>query len=373
MNVIEELLSNRWIIKSENPKLYYEIKDNAKEIRKKMQDKFGFSLIVNPLIAKLEKIPGKAEGWMGIQAFTTVLEYRMFCFLLMFLEEKEQEEQFVLSSLTEFIQVQFSDGEISWTNIRHRRGLVRVLQYAIKNKLILRYDGDEEYFLKDEHSEALYENTGISKYFMRNFMRDIMEFTKPEDFEQSEWIDMEEDRGIVRRQRIYRRLILSCGIYRDSKKDSEDFNYIRNYRRNIELDFQGLFPSQLHVHASSAFLVLEEDCSLGMTFPRNYALHDILLLTHYDLRKRIKQSQLQFDEHEIIQLSVIEYERIIKRLICKYNEKLPKKYQSISIEPELLAKTIRDLVISLGFAEIEGDCMYLYPILGKIQGCYREE
>ena len=93
MNCIEQLLQQRWILKKQNPQLYYEIKDNQKELRKKLQDRFGYVLIINPLLAKLEKIPGKAEAWMGIQEFETIQEYQMFCYLLMYLEDKEIEEQ----------------------------------------------------------------------------------------------------------------------------------------------------------------------------------------------------------------------------------------------------------------------------------------
>ena len=154
--------------------------------------------------------------------------------------------------------------------------------------MIISREGDEDYFLKDETSDILYENTGVSRYFIRNIPKDIMDFHEPEDFLQSEWFDMEEDRGIVRRQRIYRRLMLSCGVYHTAEEDKDDdFGYIRNYRRNIENDFQSLFPCQLHVHSSSAFLVLEEDCSMGKVFPKTHAYYDLLLIVHDDLRKRV--------------------------------------------------------------------------------------
>ena len=222
MKIIEELMNHRWILKSQDPQLYYEIKDNAKELKKKLQEKFGYALIINPYLVKLEKIPGKAEGWMGITEFETLMEYQMFCYLLMLLEDKEAGERFILSNICEFIQVQLPKGELEWTSLRARRQLVRVLQYALKMGMIISREGDEDYFLKDETSDILYENTGVSRYFIRNIPKDIMDFHEPEDFLQSEWFDMEEDRGIVRRQRIYRRLMLSCGVYHTAEEDKDD-------------------------------------------------------------------------------------------------------------------------------------------------------
>ena len=349
MRIIEELMNRRWILKSQDPQLYYEIKDNAKELKKKLQEKFGYALII---------IPGKAEGWMGITEFETLMEYQMFCYLLMLLEDKEAGERFILSNICEFIQVQLPKGELEWTSLRARRQLVRVLQYALKMGMI---------------SDILYENTGVSRYFIRNIPKDIMDFHEPEDFLQSEWFDMEEDRGIVRRQRIYRRLMLSCGVYHTAEEDKDDdFGYIRNYRRNIENDFQSLFPCQLHVHSSSAFLVLEEDCSMGKVFPKTHAYYDLLLIVHDDLRKRVKTSRLSLDQHEGITLRLEEYLAIVQRLIKKNNALLPKKYQIENRRVEDSAMDVCNLAQTLGFAQVQQENIYIYPVAGKITGTYAE-
>ena len=80
-----------------------------------------------------------------------------------------------------------------------------------------------------------------------------------------EWIDVNEDRGIVRRQRVYRKLLMSMGMYKDAESE-EDFAYLRNYRNMIQGDLAELFDCELHVHSSSAFLVLGEECRLGGVF-----------------------------------------------------------------------------------------------------------
>lgn len=372
MNMIEELMSKKWILKSKDPTLYYEIKDNTKELTKKMQDRFGYTLIVNPYMVKLEKIPGKAEAWMGIQEFQDIKEYQMFCFLLMFLEDKEIEEKFVLSNLTEYIQVQFKE-EIQWTSFRSRKQVVRVLQYALKQQLLIQMDGNDDSFLKDETSEVLYENTGLSRYFIRNFSRDIMEYKEPKDFLKSEWIDMDEDRGIVRRQRIYRRFLLSCGVYKAKGSDKDDdFGYIRNYRKAIENDFQSMFACQLHVYHSSAYLILEEDCNMGKNFPQNNALHDVLLIVQAHIRRRVKASAIKFDENETIEMKQQEYIALVARTVRNINAQLPKKYQAENKKPEELSQEIVNLAQSLGFIELEQEKIFIYPICGKIVGEYAE-
>lgn len=366
MNLIEELVNKRWILKSKESETYYKIKDNAKEIRKKIQEKFGYALIINPYLIKLEKIPGKAEAWMGIQEFQTLHEYQMFCYLLMYLEDKEVEDQFTLSEISEYIQVQFPSKEIDLTKFHIRKEIVRVLKYALKMNLFIQNDGNEDWFLQDENANALYENTGISRYFIRNFTTDIMDYNSPEDFLNSEWIGMDEDRGIVRRQRIYRRLLLSCGVYKSNGKDDEDFNYLRNYRRNIEHDFQSLFSCELHLHASSAYLNLLDDCSMGKVFPSRSTKDDILLLAHHTIYERVKKHLWEFDANEQLYIDLDEYLKAIQQMIKQQLDKLPKTYQAQGVDS--LAMMVLNYAQQLGFVELQGEKLLMYPVHGKLIG-----
>lgn len=36
--------------------------------------------------------------------------------------------------------------------------------------------------MEDQSGQVLYENTGASRYFMKNFSMDIMSYSEPEDF-----------------------------------------------------------------------------------------------------------------------------------------------------------------------------------------------
>ena len=371
MTPLEELLHRRWITKSDNVDLYLRVKDSIKEIRKTVQDKFGYIVIVTPYIIKLEKIPGYAEPWMGIQDFQSITEYQMYCYILMFLEDKEREEQFVLSNLTEYIQMQFSDGEIAWTNFTTRRQLIRVIKYCIMIGLMKLTDGSEDRFAQDIDTEVLYENTGISRYVLRNFMRDIIEYQEPKDFEKSEWISMEEDRGIVRRQRVYRRLLLSPGVYRDGVED-DDFLYIRNYRNQLTNDFQHLFACDLHIHKSSAFLNLSQDCPMGNVFPFNNTISDLVILLLNDIRRRVKLSQLKVEANEQIVLEHEKLKKIGEKIIRSKITYLPKKYQELGAE-QISEEVIHQMRMYGFIEEIDHGVLRLNPICGKIGGNYQME
>lgn len=65
MDALQELLKRKWILRKEDPDLYNVVRDSVKEIRKFVQEKFGYMIILTPYLIKLEKIPGYVEEWMG--------------------------------------------------------------------------------------------------------------------------------------------------------------------------------------------------------------------------------------------------------------------------------------------------------------------
>lgn len=131
MKELEVLLNQRWVLKSENKELYYQLRDAIGDIRKYASDKLGCQVTENALMVKMEKIPVIPETFMGIQNFSSKEEYAFFCILLMFLEEKDTQEQFILSQLTEYISANMPGEPVDWTVYTSRRRLIKVLRYAV--------------------------------------------------------------------------------------------------------------------------------------------------------------------------------------------------------------------------------------------------
>ena len=103
MKVLEVLLNNRWILKSRDRELYYQVKEAlaSGEEKKFLREKLGYQVLINPYMIKVEKLPAAAENWMGFLSFAIPLSMYFFAWFLCFLEDKEAEDQFVLSELTE--------------------------------------------------------------------------------------------------------------------------------------------------------------------------------------------------------------------------------------------------------------------------------
>ena len=370
MKALEVLLSKRWILKSRDRELYYSVRDELPKFKPFLIEKLGFQVVVNSYLIKLEKIPAVAENWMGIKEFSDKMEYVIFMTVLMFLEEKDMGEQFVLSELTEYIQTTVEVETIDWTVYRSRKYLVKVMKYLVSEGILEINDGSEEDFQKDGISEVLYENTGVSRHFVRNFTRDISNFKEVADFYDGDFIDTDEDRGIVRRQRVYRKLLLSAGLYRNENTE-EDFNYIRNFRGIIANDFEGLFDCNLHIHKSSVYLVINEGSRLGRAFPEESTLSDIVLLVNDLILNRIGENKLTPAVDESIILSLESFNELIEEAKRLYGNGFAKTYRDMTTKE--ICSVVTEYMLELGFIEYIGNDVKINPIVGKVAGRYPKD
>ena len=370
MKPLEVLLSKRWILKNRDKELYYQLKDEIGKSRDFLTEKLGYQAIVTPNLIKLEKIPAYAQNWMGIQEFSDHLEYIFLCMILMFLEERDSGEQFVLSMLTEYIQGNIKEEQIDWTIYNYRRHLVKVMKYCVKVGILEIDDGSEDNFMKSDEGEVLYQNTGASRYFMKNFSRDISDYQKQEDFLKEEWIGMNEDRGIIRRQRVYRSLLMSPGIYLNDDTE-EDFAYVRHYRGMIHEELDRFFDCELQVHKTSAFLVMGEDSNLGKSFPEENTLSDIVLLWCGLFRQKINDGDIEVPVGEDIVISTQQFVAISEECKRRYGNGWIKTYREMTMG-EFCNKLKEYMIIMEMIKEIYDQIM-IYPIVGKVEGCYPKD
>ncbi len=372
MRELEILLGNRWVLKAENKELYYKIRDAAPEIRKFTSEKMGCQLIENALLVKLEKIPVLPETFMGVQEFTSREEYAFLCVLLMFLEDKDAGEQFILSQLTEYAAVHMPGEAVDWTVYTNRRRLIKVLRYAIAQEMLKITDGSDEAFMDSETGEVLYESTGASRYFMRTFSRDIRGYDKPEDFAQSDWFDIDEDKGIARRQRVYKRLLFAPGMYRGDGAP-EDFEYLKYYGRRLSDDLEKLFDCRVHIHKGSAYLMLGEDCRIGKEFPSANVLADIVLLVLSAMQEKIRAGVWKTEPDETCVVSDLEFEQVIGKVKRDFARGFAKKYREMP-DGEFVRVIKEEMERWMFSRELkETRQVRIYPAAGKLCGRYPED
>ena len=366
---IRLLLENFWITRDDNREEYYEIKDNKLKIERFFSEKAGWKLIFNSKLTKLEKIPAKAESFMGINEFKEIMDY---CILLMILEDEEDGKQFLLSSLTDRIKIYIKEYiEIDWLNYSHRQSLVRAFKYAESIGLIRKNDGDINKYNNSVEIDVLYEKTGFSRYFTVDFQRDISDYTSYKDFEIEKIEDINMDKGEQRINRIYRNLLTTPAVYWEESKDADSI-YIRNQRPALESNLKKYLLGNLHIHKNSAFLGFDDEDLLGEIHPkRRGTLSDIVLLICGELRKKIINQELKREIKDFIEISKENMLVIIDESKSRYGINWSKEYREMKLEK--LYENIVEYMEEWKFIEgVSEDKLIVCPAVGKIIGRYRK-
>lgn len=373
MKAIRELLNRRWILKRRDPELYFEIKDQVKVFGEFFKEKLGYALIINPIMVKLEKLPGKAQPWMGIGHFETQISYVFFCLLLMFLEDREPEEQFILSQITDYIKAQPAEGEaVDWTVYQQRRALIKVLEFCKEEGLIVISDGDDSAFVSSEGSvEVLYENTGASKYFVRRFPFDITQVNSIKAFEQVDWQSDDAERGIIRRYRVYRRLLIEPVVYQQGSED-QDFLYIKNMRSVLAYDFDHYLEADLQVHKNCAMLIFHDGNLVSESLPNRKNSSDIVLQCTHEIRLAVSNGTFERQSADRIHLSKGAWAEFLDAVRAKYGAGWSKGYRELSTTN--YRSEINTIMMQYGMIEIDDRYkdVFILPAAAKMVGDYPE-
>lgn len=365
---LEYLLNNYWCIKEKNPDDYFKIKNNLDYYKDFIQTKLGSKLIVNDRFIKLEKVPAVPKAYMGIMAFTDKMHYTILFIILLFLEDKPKLEQFILSNLIDFITNTATTLELdnvpNWNILHHRKCLVTVINH-LKELNIIKVVEESNLFTEDVKAEALYETTGLSNYYVREFKNNILEYESINDYTNDEFKSQNENIGDVRRYKVYRHLIYSLASYTEDLTEFE-IDYLRKFRSSINNELNKYTLSDLELTKNMAVLMYEPETSEKFDFPNNKAISDIVLLVNDSILKKVNNGELLLNQDETINISEENLFRIIKETKAEYVEFFSKNYKEM-----LQSLFIKEVIAYLKEYDFIREYEYgykIYPMISKLVG-----
>lgn len=368
MNEVRNLFENYWINKATDRELYNRIKREIPKYRRFVTEQLGWRLINNERLLKIEKIPARAEAFMGIVEFTDIRDYCILCELLVFLEDKEDNEQFLLSELVETIEVQLKESiDVDWTKFSQRKSLIRVLKFAEKKGMLDVYEGISEGLAGGINHEVLYENTGLSRYFATSFNYDISGFRSYRDFEIEQLQDVKIDRGHFRINRVYRQLASAPAMYWQ-ENDDQDSIYVKNQRQWVQKYLNDNLGGQLHIHKNSAFFVMDEEDCYGKKHPRDAMIAELVLLVCGEVRSRVNEGVLIKEYDECIRINKRKFQNIITICKEKYDSVWRKEYREMGLD-----KLTEEAILYMEnwmLLSVNDDDITIYPASGKFIGRY---
>lgn len=370
---LEYLLNNYWCVKEQEPTTYFKIKNNLDYYKDFIQTKLGSRLIVNDRFIKLEKIPAIPKIYMGIPSFSDTLEYTILFLVLLFLEDKPKYEQFILSNLIDFITNTATTLELNtvpnWLLLHHRKCLVNVINH-LKELYIIKVVEESKIFTEDVQAEALYETTGLSNYYVREFKNNILEYTSLNEFTFDEFNNQNENIGDVRRYKVYRHLMYSLVAYTEDLTEFE-IDYLRKFRTNINNEISKYTLSELELTKNMAVLMYDEETKEKFDFPNNKAISDIVLLINNQILNKIDANELILNQDETITISKEQLSRIIK-----YSRQENLKYLSKNHKEMTTDNFVKEVLTYLKEYDFirEYDLGYkIYPMVSKLTGYIPKE
>ena len=369
MNFVD-LLENYLILKERDKDLYYDAKDNIDKYKSFIYDNLAYDIIIKDDFIKLEKIPGIPEEWMGISEFTEIKEYIFFILLITFLEDKNKEEQFILSSITEYIEHNYPDEKIEWTIFKNRKSLIKVMKFAIDIGIIKKNDGSEEEFSKSETGDVLYESTGLSRYIVRRFSKNIEDSESYEDLLGDEFSGISKDLGTVRKNRVFRRLLLSPVVYND-ENDNGDYDYIKSKRSFIRNTFEENLGWDIHIHKNGALAVLENSNEIKDIFPNKKGESAVVLFINKEIRRNINSGNFKKEDNDTVVMSNLEFDGFIIEVRKTHGHGFTKTLRDAS--DQVFINIIRNFMKDFSMIREEKDFTILMPIIGKVLGEYPED
>lgn len=374
MTAIDLLLNNYWIIRDKNKDDYYTIKHeiNDKNVKRFIQEMLGWKLIHTEHLIKLEKIPSHAEAFMGIQEFIDTKDYCFLCAVLMYLEDKEDNSQFLLSDLIKYIETIISSYmEVDWTSFSLRKSLVRVLQYVENKGMLKTYEGDSSLYSREQTSEVLYENTGLSRYFATNFPLDITNINIYNDFEKKQMEELEDDKGNIRTNRVFRQLVVCPSLYWDDQ-NNPDALYVKNKRNYIASNIEKNMDATLELSKNNASVVFVDNQGIGDTHPKTSMLSEIVLLVNHELYTAAQDKRkLSINDDDTITVSVNKFNDILIKLKNKYQALWSKEYREMPYERYI--EVVKEYMTNwLMIKEINGQII-IYPSCAITSGKYSRE
>lgn len=370
---LEYLLNNYWCVKEQNPKQYFEIKNNLDYYKDFIQNKLGSRLIVNNRFIKLEKIPAVPKSYMGISSFSDPLEYIILCIILLYLEDKPKLEQFILSNLIDFISNTATTLELdtvpNWNILHHRKCLVNVINH-LQELNIIKVVEENNLFTEDVKAEALYETTGLSNYYVREFKNNILEYKEINDYVIDEFYYQNEFQGDVRRYKVYRHLLYSLASYTDELTEFE-IDYLRRFRSNICQEIEKYTSSELEITKNMALLLYDTETREKFDFPNNKAISDIVLLVNANIVKKIELNELVLNENEVVNIKKEHLDRIIKETRQEYKEYFSKNYKEMTT-PNFIDEVV-SYMRDYDFIIEDENGYKIYPSVSKFIGYIPKE
>ncbi len=355
--IVLDILKNGSFLKGD--KRYFEIKNREEEVKKFFMEKFGYDLIIENGIAKLERFPDRGDSGIGIKEFVKIEHYIIFIIVLDFLEEIEAGRTILISDLVTYITENYPQ-EVDWKSYYQNLAVIKVLKYCQEKNIIKLLDGSETDYLNSDGKEVevLYENSGISRSFMRNLPIIIESLTEWKDY----YSLNNKEQFNFPLKRAARGLLNNCIVNRED----EVYNDILEYREILQNEFETMFGAELVITTDFAYIKMDKfEKEFSDSFPDGKNISSVILLLCNEIKKEGRRELKIRDIEIILEKIVKEYGKIVTKenqrkestVLCEEVIKIMEELNFLKREDEIIkfSKIVEKIDINIDIGEIRDE------------------
>lgn len=366
---MKALLYNFWITKENNKDLYYQIKNSSNQIKDFISKNLGSNLIIHDKFIKLEKIPTIVKSNQQLTNLNNVLDYVILTIMLLFLEDKTKGDVFILSDLIEYVKTTAITLNLNhipdWNKTQDRRSLFNVLELLKDLEVIKIKDSTKLNFIESVEAEALYESMGISNYLMRIFDENINELKTPEELVKNEFTYQDEEKGDIRRYKVFRNILYTPAVSSIDLSDSE-LDYIKKNRNYIKNEIDKKLNMDVEITHNLAILYDEESNNEKENFPNTKKLTDVVLMINAIILEKIKNNDIILDSHEVGIIKESYFENIVKEVRSKKEPYIGKTLMNET--DKKFYQLVLEYMESYNIIEKKNDEILIYPAVSRLIG-----
>lgn len=368
---MKALLYNFWITKENNKDMYYQIKKNQNKIKEFIVKNLGSNLIIHDKFIKLEKIPTIIKSNAKLNNFTSTLEYVILSIMLLFLEDKPKGDFFILSDLIEYVKNTSITLELNhipdWNKTQDRKCLFNVLELLQQLEIIKIKDASKTTFIENIEAEALYESLGTSNYLMRMFDENIniADLKTPEDFIRSEFFLQDEEKGDIRRYKVFRNILYTPSV---SSRDltNNELDYIKKNRNYIKNEIEKNLNMEVEITHNLTILYDENSSNEKENFPNTKKLSDVVLIINNRILDDINEQKIILNDYEIGTVKESYFENIIKEIKTEKEPYIGKTL--LNDTDKRFYQTILEYMQKYNIIEKKKDEIIIYPTVARLIG-----
>ena len=189
------------------------------------------------------------------------------------------------------------------------------------------------------------------------------------DFEK-QVIDIENDRGEVRTNRVFRQLVVCPSMYWENANDSDAF-YLKNKKAYVSTNIEKIMGGTLEMSKNNASVVFVDLQGVGDIHPKNSMLSEIILLVTHEIYEMAQDKRkLSVNDNDTINMPTSKFNGILLNQKRKYQELWSKEYREISDEKYLLL--VKEYMKKWLMIKEEENQIIIYPSLAITSGKYSD-